>query len=212
MKKIIILMCFLCLIFGTISPAVSEESGRGVSLGVSVGAYSIVMYFNSYRFCGELGYQFTERIGIMGEFGYASTTQSYESRSNSYSSSSKMTYSGVPISVTLLFITPVTKRFSPYVGLGVGHYSMTIKEEWTFQSPYYGTDSETETDKIKGFAPHFTVGIESEVLNRVIIFGEVKQIVGKTKLEKTDEYGYSKEDIHFGGPEVKIGIRFYFKD
>lgn len=212
MKKIIILICFFCLIFGTISPAVSEKSGRGLSLGVNVGAFPIVLYFNSYRFGGELGYQFTERIGIMGEFAYASTTQSYESRSNSYSSSSKMTYSAVPISVTLLFITPVTKRFSPYVGLGVGHYSITIKDEWTYQSPYYGTDSSTETDKIKGFAPHFTVGVESEISNRVTIFGEVKQIVGKTKFEERDEYGYSKEDIHFGGPEVKIGIRFYFKD
>jgi len=196
---------------GTISPAVSEESGKGLSLGVNVGAFPIVYYFKAYRFGGEIGYQFTERIGIMGEFAYALTTQSYEARSSSYSTTDKMTYSAVPISVTLLFITPVTKRFSPYLGLGVGHYSITIKDEWTYDG-YFGPDSDTETEKIKGFAPHFTVGVEFEIFKRVTISGEVKQIVGKTKFEQTDDWGYEKEDFEFGGTEVKIGIRFYFKD
>ncbi|UCC38993.1 MAG: outer membrane beta-barrel protein, partial [Candidatus Aminicenantes bacterium] len=167
MKKIIILMCFFCFIFGTISPAVSGESGKGLSLGVNVGAFPIVYYYKAYRIGGEIGYQFTERIGIMGEFAYASTTDSYESRSSSSSSSDKITYSAVPISVTLLFITPVTKRFSPYVGLGVGHYSITIKDEWTYQSSLYGSDSETWTEKIKSFAPHLAVGVEFEIFKRV---------------------------------------------
>jgi opacity protein-like surface antigen len=155
----------------------------------------------------------TERIGIVGEFAYGYATHSYGYKDNyGYSFSKKTTYSSVPINASLLFITPVGKRFSTYIGLGIGYYLIKVKEDWIGKSTLYGTKSDTETDRMNGFAPHINVGIETAVSMRIVIFGEVKQIVGKTKFKETDEDGYSERDVHFKGPEVKIDIRFYFKD
>lgn len=208
MKKPIILMCFFYFIFCVVCPTASGESGKGISLGANFGTFPILEGYNSYRYGGEVSYQISNRIGIVGEFAYAYRTSSAKQETPYYSFSSKMTYSSIPISASLVFITPIDKRFSTYIGAGLGYCEIKVVSEYTFD-----TESETETQKIDRIAPHFNVGIETSISKRIAIFGEVKQIMGKAKFKETEEPGYSSEtDVHFGGTEVKFGIRFYFKD
>jgi len=213
MKKNIILFCFLCLIFGFLRPAFCEQSGRGFSVGLNVGGAPLIWFYNSYRFGGEIGYQFTNHFGVMAEFAYGLTKYSFQSKGIYYSSSSETSFTVLPLNLSLFYFIPINKGFSAYVGLGGGHYSLSIKEESEESSAYSNPEKTTETDKLKAFAPHFCFGFEGNAYKRMVIFGEVKYSSGKDKLKKTDQYGYSSEqDIFFGGPQVKIGIRFYFKD
>jgi opacity protein-like surface antigen len=145
----------------------------------------------------------------MAEFAYAGTKSANKYSGNSATSSRKYTYTSVPISFSFLFITPVSKNFSAYLGLGVGHYSVKIEEDWIHQSPWLGTESGTEVDKFKEFAPHILFGIETTASKRMIFFGEIRQSVGKTKLRRMSMDSTSESDEHFGGQEIKVGIRFY---
>ena len=211
MKKSIIFAIFLFLFIFSQSVLFAEDTKRGASIGLTAGAYPFMWNFNSYRFGGEIGYQFTSRIGIMAEFAYAGAKSSYKYSGNSAESSREYTYTSVPMSLSLLFITPVSNNFSTYIGLGVGHYSIKIEEDWTHQSPWLGTESGTEVDKFKEFAPHILFGIETAASKSMIFFGEIRQSVGKTKLKRTSMESTSEGDEHFGGPEIKVGIRFYLQ-
>ncbi len=203
MKKIFFFGCLYFFIFSGAFPVLAENSERGASIGVNIGSFPIARTLDSYRLGVEFGFQFTERIGIKGETAYAFTSSSYEAKSAVSSTSGKTTHACIPVSASLLFSTPVSEKFSAFMGIGLGYYFTTIKE--------YQDGSETDTDKIKGFAPHISIGIESAVSSKIAFIGEVKQIVGKLKW-KDKEGLYSMEgDVHIGGTELKIGIKLYFK-
>jgi opacity protein-like surface antigen len=221
MKKIIILICSCCFIFSAICPELSGAPGRGFSFGINVGIFPIEWHLDTFLvdnyygkrqsvflFGGELGYQFTERIRIIGEFAYGresglNKTQ-YDTGDISYM---KATYSSMPVSASLLFITPVNKRASFYMGIGLGYYKIISKSE-------YGSMGEitySYADKIRGLAPHINFGIESALSKRISFFSEVIIIVGKTKLKYEGLDFTTWRDVRFGGPEIKIGARLYFK-
>jgi opacity protein-like surface antigen len=203
MKKIFFLMCLYFFIFSGAFPVLAEDSGRGVSIGVNIGSFPIARTLDSYRLGVEFGFQFTETVGIKGETAYAFTSSSYETKTVASSLSGKTIYTCIPVSASLLFSTPVGEKFSAFIGIGLGHYSTTTKE--------YQDGSETDTDKIKGFAPHVSIGIESAVSSRIAVIGEVKQIVGKAKWRDTEGIYSMEGDVHIGGTELKIGVRLYFK-
>jgi opacity protein-like surface antigen len=216
MKKLITLISFGSLVLWGFSPALSAESGRGFSLGASVGGFSAGAGANGLRFGGEFSYQFTDHLGLLFEVASGKITQNYESSDTyGYSYRDKSTYSSTPISASLLFIAPLGKGFSVYAGIGLGYHWIAIKDEWTSHYSWSEDDSKNETEKFDGLAPHFSLGAETQIFKRIAVFGEVKHVVGKTKFEKTeqDEYhsAHYKTDTFFGGTEVRVGLRFYFK-
>ncbi len=79
MKKIFIFLSISILILVGISPALNGETRKGLHFGISFGTFPFVAAFNSYRVGGEIGYQFTDRVGINMEFGYGYITSNYES-------------------------------------------------------------------------------------------------------------------------------------
>jgi hypothetical protein len=66
-------------------------------------------------------------------------------------------------------------------------------------------------DKFKEFAPHILFGIETAASKSIKFFGEIRQSVGRTKLKRSNPDSTSDGDEHFGGPEIKAGIRFYLQ-
>ena len=207
MKKILILICFYFFVFGSICHTSFAEPSRGLILGIKIGTFPIVTFFNSYRFGGEVGYQLTNSISIIGEFAYGETTNSWFTGSvGSGHRFYDATYSCIPIRASLLLPLIKVKTFSIYWGPGLGYYFITIKT-------YELIRNLTETTKIKGFAPHLNIGMELRVLKRVAIFGELKQFFGSERLREIEAYADSYyKNVHFGRPELITGIRFYFKD
>ncbi len=193
-------------------PSLSGESGRRIHFGINFGTFPLVSPFNLYRLGGEVGCHFSEYIGVVVEFAYGYTNSSYGPWGHRRLSG-VMKYSYSPINASLILTVPIGKKFSIYSGLGLGLYSIKITDEWTDSPPGYESSSGTRTNEIKGLAYHFNFGIEFAVFNRITVFSEVKEISETSKLKEIEYYGYSNEgDVHFGRPEVKIGIRFYFKD
>jgi hypothetical protein len=180
---------------------------KGFSLGIKIGTFPIVTFFNSYHFGGEVGYQLTNSVSIIGEFAYGKATNSWREGTlylgyRFYNA----TYSCIPIRASLLLPLIKIKTFSIYWGPGLGYYFITIKTHEEIRNL-------TETTKIKGLAPHLNIGVELRVLKRVAIFGELKRIFGPEWLREIEAYGDSYyKNVHFRRPELITGIRFYFQD
>jgi hypothetical protein len=218
MKKILILICFYFFVFGSICQTSLAVPTRGFSLGVNYGNFPIVSGFNSYRYGVEVGYQFMKHIRLVGELAYGYTTNSWEFYGMANMRHFEATYSCIPISASFLFVVPIDKIFFIYGGLGLGYYFITINMDETWY--YWPEDGEPisinvkETNKIEGIAPHLNFGIELAVFSRIRIFSEVNLVSNPSGLAEIKYYAKSWEDksVHFGRQEVKIGVRFYFKD
>ena len=200
MKKILILMCFWFFVIGSICHASLAVPKRGFSLGIKIGTHPIFSHFKSYSFGGEVGYQISNYISILGEFAYGKATNWGDGPLGiSVWPYWGATYSCIPIRATLLHSLIKAKTFSIYLGGGLGYYLITVK--WN------------ETIKIKGLAPHVNIGMELRILKRGAIFGELKKVFGPKWLKEIEEYDDPWEkNVHFRRPELIIGIRFYFKD
>lgn len=218
MKKLLVLMCFYLFVFGSICQTSLAVPTRGFSLGVNYGNFPIVSGFSSYRYGVEVGYQFMKHIRLVGELAYGYTTNSWEYYGMENVRYFEATYSCIPISASFLFVVPIDKIFFIYGGLGLGYYFITINMDETLD--FFPGDGEpisfnvTETNKIEGIAPHLNFGIELTVFSRIRIFSEVNLISNPSGLAEIKYYAKSWEDksVHFGRLEVKIGVRFYFKD
>ncbi len=211
MKRIFILICFFCFIFGGICPSLSGKSGRRVYLGVNFGTFPLVPFFDLYHLGGEVGYQFTERYGIVGEFAYGSTNSSYGPWGISLLSG-KIKYGVIQINVSFIHIVPLSKRLSIYGGLGLGLYSIKTIDDWTDAPPlpWEPFRSGTTINNTMGFAPHFNFGIEFAISNRITVFSDIKQIYETSELKEI--FGYSnEEEVHFRRTKVKIGLRLYLQ-
>lgn len=207
MKRIFILICFFCFIFGGMCPSLSGKSERRAYLGVNFGTFPLVPFFDLYHLGGEVGYQFAERTGIVGEFAYGSTNSSYGPWGNSLLSG-KIKYGVIQLNISLIHIVPLSKKLSIYGGLGLGLYSIKTKDDWIDAPilPYELLRSGTTTNKIMGFTPHFNFGIEFAILSQITVFSEVKQIYKTSELKEI--YGYSnEEEVHFRRTKIKIGLR-----
>ncbi len=210
---------FFVLFLGVllVIPFAPDTYGKKVHFGVSAGSFPF-SYLNNYCIKGELGFQFSERVGILAEVGYGYMTSDYESRSQydstSFSAKSKSTYTVSPISLSLLYTAPLGKDLSAYLGAGVGYYKIKIKSDSTYTSTWYGTETDTEEDEGDGIIPHITIGLNFSVADHISLFGELKQGVGKVTFEETESEYYEeyfrKETIPVGGTEVRIGLRFSF--
>ncbi len=208
MKKILILICFYFFVFGSICHTSFAEPSRGLILGIKIGTFPIVSFFNSYRFGGEVGYQFTNSVSIIGEFAYGEVTNSWPGADYWVGDIFNATYSCIPIRASLLLPLIKAKTFLIYWGLGLGYYFITVKiNEITW--------NQTETKKLKGLAPHLNIAMELRILKRAAIFGELKQVFGPKWLREIMHYDnpwMSMDVEYFRRPELIIGIRFYFKD
>jgi len=185
MKKLLILSCLSLLVFTDLS----AETVKRFHIGFDVGGCPITPDVNGYRFGGGIGVQVSKRVGFIAEFGYAFNTSN---RVRHYRQPENMTttFSSVPLSGSIVLITPVTEGFSAHIGLGLGYYLMKIRDEYF----YNDTSSGYET-KSQGLAPHVSLGFEAEVIKRITIYASVKEIIGKS--EWYDRYEGETNDIHF---------------
>lgn len=208
-----------------------KEQGIGMSLGFNAGGFPFILGteygnigMNSMNYGGELGIQFSRKIIFRAEISVASVSSrnlyenesNYRSYSYSYSHTSKITYSVIPITGTLLYRAPINPYLSTHVGIGFGYYPISLKSEWQEDISYeyyYGSgsdsDKDKETENFDGFAPHFSAGVELLLGEHFVVFSDIRHIVGKTKYEYRSGGSHSVSDIHFGGTSVRIGIRFY---
>jgi len=67
--------------------------------------------------------------------------------------------------------------------------------------------STSHSDETKGLVPFFLVGVESAISDHAVIFGELKQIVGKARFQEVQDGLTIQEEVPFQSPELKIGIR-----
>ncbi len=212
MKNRLLLICFLFVVLGAAVPMTASASGRGLNFGINAGISPTVWFYNAYRVGAEAGFRFSDRLGLVAEVGFGSTTYKSSAgwQEDSSSSSAKTTYAAMPASLALHFFTPVNSRLAVYLGLGGGYYSLSIKNETEDRSLYYNPQTTAETQKAQAFAPHVCLGLECGLSKKVFMVGEVRQSAGKTKVSTIDRYGFnSEQDISFGGMLVKIGIRVY---
>ena len=211
MRKNIILIILVCVMVGNIVPAFSEESRKGSSIGVHYGGASLIGSNHGNLVGAEFMYRFKERMAVKAEFSYASTSSTFKTSGQYFTTTDITSYSLFPVDFTFLYFVPLNNKFSAYFGAGGGYYSLSIKEESWEQTGNSQSQQSTETYKLNALAPHLCIGFEADISKRFGIYGETKYFVAKDTLHKnTEDYFSTEQDINFGGPQLKIGLRFYF--
>lgn len=77
-----------------------------------------------------------------------------------------------------------------------------------FLHPEFLTDSETL--KLDGIMPVVKIGIEGTVAGQLVLFGEIKQGIGKPTFDRPSAHSSSSTEAPVGGVEIKAGFRMYF--
>ena len=116
MRKLFVLLC-ISLLFLT---GLSAETGKRFHFGLDVGGVPITPDVTGYRIGGGIGVKVSTHWGFIAEFGYAVNTSEKEYVRNQWSY--RTSYSSIPLSGSIVFITPVTEGFSAHIGLGFGYY------------------------------------------------------------------------------------------
>lgn len=220
MKKYIILILFCSIIFSANYSTLFAETGRGFNFGVSVGTFPFVWSnngikpLNSLCLSGRIGCQFTKHFGIIGEvaYSYASSYTKTTSTWNGYWESQETNHTTIPMTLSLIYSEPISERFTAYIGLGFGYYQMKHKD---FYNRNNGTiRSWTEADKTNTLVPHFNLGSEFSIFNKIKIFFEIKKTIGKARFEGELYGGWAniERDDYFTGTEMKIGLKFCLRN
>jgi len=211
MKRNMILIILVCVMAGNILPVFSEESRKGSSIGAHYGGASLIGSNHGNLIGAEFMYRFKERMALRAEFSYSSTSSTFKTSGQYFTTTDTTSYSLFPVDFTFLYFVPVNNKFSAYFGAGGGYYSLSIKEESQEQTGNSQSQQVTETYKLNALAPHLCLGFEADISKRFGIYGETKYFVAKDTLVKNNTESFSTEqDINFGGPQLRIGIRFYF--
>ncbi|GEM_PF-2846254 len=211
MKNAFIVVVASWAILAIALPSFAETSGRFASIGMNFGGSSIFGSINGYHFGAELNYRFNERLAVRAEFIRAFSKSSFASSGPYYSSSDTIKYTLIPADFSFLYVMPLNKDFAAYIGVGGGYYSLTIDESSIRSGLSNEPQLTGQTYNLNAWAPHVCLGLEAYISKRFGIFGEAKYFAAKDKLVKNEEGSFSTEqDFNYGGPQLKIGIRFYF--
>lgn len=209
MKKVYYFVCLLLISATIVFPTENKESKRKLDFGVCVGGFPFYSGHNSFIISGDIGFQFSKRIGMKADISYTQYTHSYESKiKGGIDQSGESSYSTLPVSLSFLFKSVINDIVRADIGIGVGYYPIKIKEEYTRYTPQSGTVKESDVFKTNRMAPHFLVGLESWISCRIAVFGEMRHVLGKACLERSEDDYYFKDTFFFGGTYILIGIRF----
>ncbi|OGF59565.1 MAG: hypothetical protein A2Y62_03765 [Candidatus Fischerbacteria bacterium RBG_13_37_8] len=211
MKSKILFASFICLFMGSSTFIFAETDSNGAAIGFNFGGASLYGSNYAYQYGGEFDYHFKERFSIRTEFGYGSTSSSFQSQGQYFSSVDETTYRLIPVDFSLLYFIPVNEHFSAYIGAGAGYYSLSIKETSIDINIYSQQIQTSETYNLSALAPLICLGFETDITRKLSIFAEAKHFSAKDTLVRNDNTSFSTEqEIQFGGPQIKIGIRFHF--
>lgn len=171
---------------------------------------SLFHMYGANRFGGEIGIQLARRWVLTAEI--ASGTSKYVSHYQSpyYRHDSTTELRSRPIFVGIHFLTPVSGTFTPYVGAGAEFFSAKLISSDTYA--YEDMPPETNSDALKldGIIPVVKIGMEATLAGRFVVFGEIKQGIGKSTIDEAYENATSTSQVPVGGAEIKAGFRVYF--
>jgi Outer membrane protein beta-barrel domain len=209
MKTKIILFAVMYVILSVLV-VTADASEKRINVGVGYGAASVYGGQHANYLSGDFSYRFKEHMAVRMDIGRASTTSKFASTSQYFSSTDETTYTLFPAEVSFLYYTPVNNRLSAYLGIGAGYYSLSLKQE----SQDFGISPEpmntSQAYKIHSWAPHVCIGFEAKIYNYAGIFGEVNYVTAKSKFTSNEATYSNEQDINYGGPQLKVGIRFQF--
>jgi opacity protein-like surface antigen len=159
------------------------------------------VWFHNAGAGAEAGFRFSERLGLGAEIGFGHLQESTSGwQEDSYESTAKTTYSAMPASLSLYYVTPVSDRLAIYVGLGGGYYALSIKNETEEYSPYYSqARTTTDTQKARAFAPQVCLGLNRPVQERRGRRRR-KHRPAKHQCQRPIPWIYQQADIAFGDP------------
>ncbi len=190
--------------------AAGEPPARHLFVGASAGSFSIWSIYGANRLGGELGVQLGRRWVLTAEIAYGTSKYVSRYQTQGYRHESTTELRGRPVFVGIHFLTPVNGTFTPYLGAGAEFFSAKLISTDTYA--FEGMESETHSDTVKldGIMPVVKIGLEGTLAGRFVLFGEVKQGLGKSSIDEGSEGYTSTSEVPVGGTEIKAGFRIYF--
>jgi len=213
-------VCFTAMIILAASLALCQSAavgaGQKISVAASFGSYPVPIMLtfpkpHALRYGLELGYQISGRLRLSGEFQYVdwSTYSRTDATDTDDYQWSKTSYGSTPILLSLVYVMPIDKTFTFFLGAGAGYHPFTIKSR-SVQN-VGGEDVLDNTTKFNGHGvvPHVSFGLETVLSQRISVFGQVRQLTGSFRYKAIQDVAY---ETHFtnSGIELLAGVRLYF--
>jgi len=189
---------------------------REFSVAASFGSYPVpnqITLAKSYalRYGLEIGYQISGRLRVSGEVQYAYWSQ-YNRADDTETGDfnwSKASYSSTPILLSLIYVVPIDKTFTFFLGAGAGYHPFTLKARNVIHSGGVDVlDSQNKYDG-HGIFPHISLGLETVLSKRISVFGQVRELIGVYQYKVTQGTTVSKTRANSAGLELLAGVRIY---
>ena len=216
MKKAVCLTAIVVAASLVLCRSAAAGTDQKFSVAASFGSYPFsiqsVLTKNSVFHAGlEIGYQISGRLRVSGEFQYVdwSANIRQEDTSTGDFSNQKQTYSSTPILLSLTYVAPISKTFTFFLGAGAGYHPATFKTHILFHEGGVDlVDTEIKYDG-HGIVPHISLGLETELSNRIWVFGQVRQLFGFFRYSSTMAPLTTVTRFRSSGTELLAGVRFY---
>jgi hypothetical protein len=216
MKKAVCLTAIVVAASLVLCRSAAAGTDQKFSVAASFGSYpfsipSVATKNSTFHAGLEIGYQISGRLRVSGEFQYvdwSAKIRQDESSTGNFTDQ-KQTFSSTPILLSLTYVAPIAKTFTFFLGAGAGYHPSTFKTHIVFHE---GGEDVIDTE-LKygghGIVPHISLGLETELSNRIWVFGQVRQLFGFYRVSSTVGTITTVNRFVNSGTELLAGVRFY---
>jgi hypothetical protein len=105
---------------------------------------------------------------------------------------------------------PIDETFTFFLGAGAGYHPFTSKTRLVYDLGGGEVESLIEY-RGHGIVPHMGFGLEAALSKRISVFGQVRQLIGSYRSERTDEATGIEYKFRYNSPgiEVLAGLRIH---
>jgi hypothetical protein len=200
---------FLFSAAGLVCPAVSAEGGRTFSMGLVAGGGPVGAAADpSLRAGIEMAFRFGGHWAASAGLSYGALTTGSSSTSGSYFAKEDVTWTVLPIYLTLRYEALISEAAILSFAAGEGYHSFRRIVE--SESNALGSTQVTRTESsLHAWAPQVEVGLEIYLSKAFSLTGAVRYEFGIASQESVVFNMKSVQEFSFGGISLLMGARLY---
>jgi opacity protein-like surface antigen len=207
-SRLIIGIMSWSILIASLCPSALAETGKRFSLGVNAGGGAITWMSQSWRAGLEFGYRFNTHLAAAADLSFGALTLENSSSSGTYQARDSQKWTTVPVSLSLLYVEPVSENASVYLGAGIGYHFFT--RTITSETNVYGQlQEDSQKASFNALAPQVSMGLEFALGKSVSLKGDLRYVFGTASRKETVNNLDTRQDINFGGASLTLGVRIF---
>ncbi len=187
-------------------PSALAETEKRFSFGVSAGGGAITWMMQSWRAGVELGFRFNRHLAAAADLSFGALRLENSSSSGTYRAQDSQKWTTTPITLSLLYVEPLSEKAAAYLGAGIGYHPFT--RTVTSETNVFGElQEDSQKASFNALAPQVTLGLEFILGKSVSLKGDLRYVFRTASRKETVNNLETRQDINFGGASLALGVR-----